>query len=57
MEQVEFTPSSQKDEEAILKYFAKNLETGNYTLSVEATDKTGNESSEIGYSINFEVIR
>lgn len=57
MDQVEFIPSSQKDEEAILKYFAKNLETGNYTLSVEATDKTGNESSEIGYSINFEVIR
>ena len=57
MEQVEFTPSTQKDEEAILKYSARNLETGSYTLSVEATDKTGNESSEMGYSINFEVIR
>jgi hypothetical protein len=57
MEQVRFTPSSQKDEEAILRYSAQNLETGDYTLNVKATDKTGNKSSEMGYSINFEVIR
>ena len=57
MSQVEFIPSSKKNEEAILRYTARNLESGNYMLNVKATDHTGNKSSELGYTINFEVIR
>lgn len=57
MDKVEFIPSSKKNVEAILRYSAQNLESGSYMLNVKATDNSGNKSSELGYTINFEVIR
>tara|TARA_B110000093_G_C12844283_1_gene356595 strand:- start:428 stop:940 length:513 start_codon:yes stop_codon:yes gene_type:complete len=52
-----FTAASRPGEKAILEYSPKDLASGKYRLAVRVRDASGNESSELSYVINFEVIR
>ena len=54
---VMFTAASRPGEKAILEYSPKDLASGKYRLAVRVRDASGNESSELSYVINFEVIR
>jgi hypothetical protein len=52
-----FYPATGPGEKAILEYIPEGLESGKYRLDVAVSDASGNSSSELDYSINFEVIR
>lgn len=52
-----FYPASSPGEKAILEYIPADLQSGKYRLDVAVTDASGNSSSDLNYSINFEVIK
>lgn len=54
---VRFVPSNSPEEQAQLIYQGEDLASGTYNLAVSVTDASGNESSEQGYEINFNVVR
>lgn len=54
---VVFYPATKPGDKARLEYAAQDLETGKYNLKVKVSDATGNQSSDLSYEINFEVIR
>lgn len=56
-EQVSFNPSTESNNNrATIELSHSFLESGIYTLNVQAQDKAGNQSGDIAYRINFEVI-
>ncbi|MFY0642950.1 MAG: hypothetical protein JXR19_00630 [Bacteroidia bacterium] len=57
LNEISFTPASAPGEKAILEYTGQDLPTGDYHLSVQVADKSGNLSSQLAYEINFKVVR
>ena len=55
-EVMQFIPANSSDNVSSIYYQPEGLEDGVYTLIVIASDKSGNESGDINYRINFEVI-
>src|SRR5690606_27898824 len=52
---VVWTPATENSD-FLVEYHPENLEDGMYTLSVQATDETGNAAGREPYRVNFEVI-
>jgi hypothetical protein len=52
-----FYPATGPGDKAILEYIPEGLESGKYRLDVAVSDVSGNSSSDLAYSINFEVIK
>ncbi len=57
MLEVSFIPGTKPNEDARLVYKAANLMSGDYLLNVKVKDASGNYSSDLGYTVNFTVIR
>jgi hypothetical protein len=57
LDEVTFIAAKAPGEKAVLEFHPKDLPSGMYELSVSVIDASGNESSELDYSIHFEVIR
>ncbi len=51
-----FTPAVLPNNSCIINYTPTLLEDGNYQLTVQATDRSSNQSGMIDYKINFEVV-
>ncbi|PCJ67579.1 MAG: hypothetical protein COA58_00140 [Bacteroidetes bacterium] len=54
---VVFYAATKPGEKAVLEYSPEGLASGKYNLNVAVSDASGNESSDLHYDINFEVIR
>ncbi len=52
-----FYPAAAAGEKAILEYMPMDLPSGKYRLDVAVIDASGNSSSELNYTIRFEIIR
>lgn len=53
---VTFYPADEDDNEALFEFSPEKLEDGMYTLSVQLTDRSGNDAGKVAYEVNFEVI-
>jgi hypothetical protein len=51
-----FTPSTGPNDKFKIEYHPSLLTDGKYQLLIQATDKSGNESGDFDYKIDFEVI-
>ena len=54
---VMFYAATKPGEKAVLEYSPEGLASGKYNLNVSVADASGNQSSDLHYEINFEVIR
>lgn len=52
-----FYPATGPGDKAVLEYIPSDLESGKYRLDVAVIDASGNSSSDLNYSINFEVVK
>ncbi len=55
-ETMTFTPAVLPNNSCIINYNPNLAEDGNYQLTVQATDRSSNQSGIIDYKINFEVV-
>ncbi len=56
IEQLVFHPASLPDNNCKIEYDAEFEEDGMYKLKIQAKDESGNNSGDIDYTVNFEVI-
>ncbi|MFY0674536.1 MAG: hypothetical protein JXQ87_14145 [Bacteroidia bacterium] len=52
-----FKPASEQNTTARIEFNPARLDDGNYILSIQLRDASGNKSGNVAYSVNFEVVR